>query len=248
MRRLLAIAFLFIVLPSAVSASYTRVSRTFVESNSETFTVTVPSTTSGNRLIVEMMWTNTTCLTSMNTPSDNKSSTYNADLPAADPRSASDCVAVWSATNIASGITTVTINGSVTGNATNVWVEEWNGTASSGGADKTADANYGGTANWTSGTTATLSGSTDLAIAFVSDVNGSTTSNTPTNGFGDGQFQNGAGGWKMAIENQTLSSTTGIAGTGTWNASTGGFAAVITYQAAGGGGGVVRHRAWVIQK
>jgi hypothetical protein len=210
---------------TAAVVGFTRVSRTAISNfGTANFNVTIPSTTSGNILIVETGWTVASCATTGGVPTDNQSSSYNTDIPVT-AGSTNSCIAVYSRPNCAAGITSVAIQvNTVSNQITLGFIEEWSGVITTTPLDKVQTGTNVSTSSWSSGTTATLSGSADLAIGVYMNVDGSgTQTNTPTGGFGDGASvaDTSIVGAEFFTENKTLSSTTGVAATGTTSGTSG---------------------------
>ena len=245
-KRLIQIA-IFCVLPAIPASAFTRVQRVaFNSSTGSAFAVTIASTGSGNLIVVEQAFYKAgTCVASVTAPTDNKgggSSTYHADIAPVNPdTNGSMCLAIYSTANSASGITSVTVNSTATGNAG--FIEEWSGVATSSPLDKTSSG-HGVTNPWSTGATATLTGSIDLAIGVAMCGDWYRT-NTPVSPFGSGAGSI-AGTLIVAFtENATLAATTGIAATGNFDSADGYNAVIATYQAVSAA--VIRHRASVIQ-
>src|SRR5208282_3502523 len=188
MKRLLASLPLLLLLTSPAWASWSRIQRvSFSNVTGGATSTTITSTGAGHIIIIELTWyKSTNCLTNMTAPTDNKgggSSTYTADLPAVNPDDGK-CIGVWSVPNCASGITSVTNNPQSVGTYVIGFIEEWSGAATSSPFDKSANTSNTGT-SFVTGTTATLTGSTDLAIGIGFQTNNTTTTLTPTGGSGD---------------------------------------------------------------
>jgi hypothetical protein len=221
-----AILGVLLCLASPAGAAWSRIQRVACSTAAAATSYTCSlSSTGANHLIVVSLWSNV----AINTPTDNLSTTYQQDFTHGSNQS------TYSAVPSSGGITTVTQHLGSAGNSS-AFVEEWSGNATASWFDVSAS-NIGQVASaWTSNTTATLNQTGELAIGYCYDGANATDTNTPSGGFGDGgDSTNTTDGDSLFTENQVMSATTGVAATGTLNATHTLDNWVVTYKPGAGG-------------